>query len=63
MEYDVRAILELMRFAKGSGLVGRVRYAGEMAGFVPFVGLGAFLHVGKNATFGLGKYRVATNSW
>ena len=40
------------------GLVGRVRYEGEMAGFVPFVALGAFLHVGKNATFGLGKYRV-----
>ena len=40
------------------GLVGRVRYAGELAEFVPFAALGAFLHVGKNATFGLGKYRV-----
>lgn len=40
------------------GLVGRVRYAGELGEFVPFAALGAFLHVGKNATFGLGKYRV-----
>ena len=40
------------------GLVGRVSYAGDLAGFVPFVALGAHLHVGKNATFGLGKYRM-----
>ena len=40
------------------GLVGRVSYAGELAAFVPFVALGAYLHVGKNATFGLGKFRV-----
>ena len=40
------------------GLIGRVTYAGELAEFVPFVALGVFLHVGKNATFGLGKYRV-----
>ena len=40
------------------GLVGRVTYAGDLTEFVPFVALGAYLHVGKNATFGLGKYRV-----
>ena len=40
------------------GLVGSVTYAGDLAEFIPFVMLGAFLHVGKNATFGLGKYRV-----
>ena len=39
-------------------LVGRVTYAGELAEFVPFVALGAFLHVGKNATFGLGRYEI-----
>ena len=44
------------------GLVGRVKFAGDLAEFVPFVALGAFLHVGKNATFGLGKYRVDTSS-
>ena len=40
------------------GLVGSVTYAGDLAAFLPFVALGAFLHVGKNATFGLGKYKV-----
>lgn len=40
------------------GLVGSVTYAGDLAAFLPFVTLGKFLHVGKNATFGLGKYRV-----
>ena len=40
------------------GLVGSVTYAGDLAAFLPFVALGKFLHVGKNATFGLGKYRV-----
>ena len=40
------------------GLVGSVDYAGDLGMFLPFVALGAFLHVGKNATFGLGKYKV-----
>ena len=40
------------------GLVGNVTYAGDLAAFLPFVMLGTFLHVGKNATFGLGKYRI-----
>lgn len=40
------------------GLVGSVTYAGDLGMFFPFVALGKFLHVGKNATFGLGKYRV-----
>ena len=40
------------------GLVGSVTYAGDLGVFLPFVALGAFLHVGKNATFGLGKYKV-----
>lgn len=40
------------------GLIGSVTYAGELAAFSEFLALGVFLHVGKNATFGLGKYRV-----
>ena len=57
---NVPIISESRRFGNRSGLIGRVTYAGELAEFVPFVGLGAFLHVGKNATFGLGKYGVAS---
>ena len=40
------------------GLVGKVTYAGELAVFMPFVVLGELLHVGNNAMFGLGKYRI-----
>ena len=40
------------------GLMGSATYAGDLGVFLPFVALGAFLHVGKNATFGLGKYQV-----
>lgn len=43
------------------GLVGSVTYAGDLAVFLPFVALGKFLHVGKNATFGLGKYRIESS--
>ena len=40
------------------GLIGKVTYKGDLGVFFPFVALGVFLHVGKNSTFGLGKYRV-----
>ena len=50
------------RKMKLGGLVGSVTYTGDLAVFIPFVALGAFLHVGKNATFGLGKYRL-DRSW
>ena len=40
------------------GLIGSATYAGDLGVFLPFVALGALLHVGKNATFGLGKYRI-----
>ena len=44
--------------AQFDGLVGNVTYEGELAMFMPFVVLGELLHVGKNAMFGLGKYRI-----
>ena len=40
------------------GLVGHATYAGDLEAFVPFAALGAYLHVGKNATFGLGRYKI-----
>ena len=43
------------------GLIGKTTYAGDLDAFLPFVALGVFLHVGKNATFGLGKYRVESS--
>ena len=43
---------------KMGGFVGRVTYAGNLAPFLPLLRLGAMVHIGKGATFGLGKYDV-----
>jgi hypothetical protein len=40
------------------GIVGQAIYRGDMAIFLPFLIFGQWTHVGKNATFGLGKYQV-----
>lgn len=41
------------------GVVGSWRLEGALAPFVPFLQLGEWLHVGKEAAFGLGRYRLA----
>lgn len=40
------------------GYVGEWRLEGGLAPFAPFLHLGQWLHVGKEATFGLGGYRL-----
>jgi len=40
------------------GVVGAWRIRGDLAPFLPFLHLGQWLHVGKEATFGLGGYRL-----
>ena len=43
---------------KFGGFVGEVTYRGNLQPFLPFILLGEAAHVGKNATFGLGRYFV-----
>lgn len=43
---------------KLGGVVGTATYAGNLAPFLPLLSLGEWLHVGKGATFGLGKFEV-----
>ncbi len=52
--YSSRQLTEMQL----GGLVGTVTYAGDLEPFLPFLGIGEWLHVGKGATFGLGHYRV-----
>lgn len=41
-----------------SGFVGEVSFEGELDPFVPYLKLGEYLHVGKNAVFGNGWYEI-----
>ena len=47
---------------KLGGLLGSIAYTGELEPFLPFIALGQYVHVGKNATFGLGKYSVPSKT-
>jgi hypothetical protein len=40
------------------GFVGKAHYAGDLAPFLPLLLVGEYAHVGKNATFGLGRFKV-----
>lgn len=40
------------------GVVGDWTLQGDLTPFLPYLHLGQWLHVGKNATFGLGRYHV-----
>ena len=42
------------------GLVGTVTYAGDLDEFRPLLKIGEYVHVGKGAVFGMGKYRIET---
>jgi hypothetical protein len=41
-----------------SGFAGEVTFAGELAPFLPYLKLGEYVHVGKNAVFGNGWYEM-----
>jgi hypothetical protein len=41
------------------GVVGEWKLAGELGDLLPWLWLGQWLHVGKNATMGMGKYSLA----
>jgi len=41
-----------------SGFVGEASFEGDLAPFIPYLRLGEYVHVGKNAVFGNGWYRI-----
>ncbi|OQA92338.1 MAG: hypothetical protein BWY26_00348 [Elusimicrobia bacterium ADurb.Bin231] len=43
------------------GFVGEAEYSGDIMPFMPFLRLGEYTHIGKNCTFGLGKYEIGKN--
>ena len=44
------------------GLLGSVHLEGDLSPFAPLLHLGQWLHVGKNASFGLGGYRLSASA-
>jgi len=40
------------------GVTGQFNLQGDLQEFLPFLALGQYLHVGKNTTFGLGRYLI-----
>ncbi len=40
------------------GIMGEVEYYGELGSFLPILKAGEIIHVGKNTSFGLGKYKI-----
>ncbi len=43
---------------KLGGLLGPVTFRGPVEAFLPLLHLGSWVHIGKNTTFGLGRYHV-----
>ena len=43
---------------KFGGYLGDIAFSGNLIPFLPYIKMGEFLHVGKQTTFGLGKYSV-----
>ncbi|MCD6413327.1 MAG: CRISPR system precrRNA processing endoribonuclease RAMP protein Cas6 [Elusimicrobia bacterium] len=43
---------------KLGGFIGDVLYEGDFESFLPYLFLGEYTHIGKNCTFGLGKYKI-----
>lgn len=46
---------------KFGGFKGKITYTGNFEKFFPFLLLGSHIHIGKNTTFGLGKYCIEKN--
>lgn len=47
---------------KLGGLLGRIHLRGDLSAFATLLHLGQWLHMGKNASFGLGGYRLSTSA-
>lgn len=47
---------------KLGGIIGKIEYSGEIKKFFPLLKLGQYIHIGKNTTFGFGKYQILKNS-
>ena len=43
---------------KHGGIIGEIEYKGDIGEFLPLIEIGSHIHIGKNTSFGLGKYII-----
>ena len=43
---------------KLGGFMGNITFEGDLEEFLPFIKLGEYIHIGKQTSFGLGKYKI-----
>jgi len=43
---------------KHGGIIGEIEYKGNIGDFLPLIEIGSHIHIGKNTSFGLGKYVI-----
>ncbi|MCM8786423.1 MAG: CRISPR system precrRNA processing endoribonuclease RAMP protein Cas6, partial [Candidatus Omnitrophica bacterium] len=53
-----RFSLRQKTFMKLGGFTGTITYKGNLKDFLPFIKIGEIIHIGKNTSFGLGKYLI-----
>ncbi|MFN4227485.1 MAG: CRISPR system precrRNA processing endoribonuclease RAMP protein Cas6 [Candidatus Ratteibacteria bacterium] len=53
-----RFSLRQKQFMKLGGFTGTITYKGDLKKFLPFIKIGEIIHIGKNTSFGLGKYVI-----
>ncbi len=56
--YIERYSMRQRKRIKYDGVIGRFRYRGDLVPFIPYLKLGEKIHLGKNTSFGFGKYRI-----
>jgi len=46
------------RYLKFGGILGEINFEGNLKEFLPILKIGSIIHIGKNTSFGLGKYML-----
>lgn len=44
------------------GIIGDIKFSGDLRPFLPFLAAGEYLHVGKDVAFGNGRYELLMSS-
>ena len=55
-EYDLRTVVFKTSEQPISGIMGSVRYTGDVTRYLPYIDLGSQIHIGRKTTRGCGEY-------